>query len=259
MQPGKYGSYLTIAAMLIVLTGLNGFAATAHPDGCLGRAGGWFSAGYASVYVERGIPGFDRTNFAAGLIWPAIASLTFESSYALEYQDTLFHKYSVGFRARLGDPLKTGRSVNTDGRVGVPFINIAYTGKLPDVETENHSYHIDYAVMLPISTGFTIGGGGRYYEVDGPRQVDKFHGRLNYFPQKYPSGAEYENPDGIEGSPSFSLIGGGSELGFFGQLNIAVPIESDLTLTLTIRGERIPSPYVRTAFLGGRISYYSGN
>jgi len=253
-------AFLTIGIVLIgILAGIESNAQTTHPDGLIGKPSGWISAGYASVSVERELPGFDRTRFGAGMVLPATSFFTFDASYALENEDTLYHNYSVGARFRFGDPSKSNSSVNPDGRVARPVLLLAYEGKFPDVETSNYRFYATIETIMPISSRFTFGGGWRYYDEDHPRQVDEFYGILNYFPASYAPGREYENPDGVDGNPSFFLRGGGSSHGFFGQLDIAAPLKPNLTLTLSIRGERIPSPYVRTAILSGHIDYYPGN
>ena len=256
----KSNVFLIIGFVVVgILQGTGSNAQTSHPDGLIGRPSGWISAGYASVYVEEGIPGFDRTRFGAGMTIPATRLLTFEASYAFENEDTLYHIYSAGFRFRFGDPLKPNSSINPDGRVGRPVLLLSYEGKFSDIETANHRSYANIETLLPVSSRFTFGGGWRYYDEDEPRQVDEYFGVLNYFPRSYAPGREYENPDGIDGNPSFSLRGGGSKHGFFGQFDIAAPLKPNLTLTLSIRGERVPSPYVRTAILSGRISYYPGS
>ncbi|PKK83603.1 MAG: hypothetical protein CVT49_07555 [candidate division Zixibacteria bacterium HGW-Zixibacteria-1] len=250
---------LIFLVLFLGLSSAYGFGHPAHPDGRVGRPGGWLSAGYASIFVERGIPGFDKTRFSGGLIFPVIKNLTIESSYMLESEDTLYHIYTVGFRGYSGNPIKPNSGINPDGRIGIPFIQVTLIGKMPDVSPEKHRYRVEMAALMPISGRFTLGGGWNYYEKDHPRIVDEFIGKLNYFPKSYVAGSEYESPDGVEGYPSFFLSGGGSQYGFFGQLDIAVPVRPNLTLTLLIRGERVASPYVRTAILSGRISFYPGN
>ena len=252
-------SALTFIISMAFIFPVLGSATPAHPDGRLGRFGGWLSAGYASIFVERGIPGFDKTRFSGGLIYPVFKKLTLESSYSLESQDTLYHVYSIGFRGYLAGPIGSNNRINPDGRVGIPIIQAVFTGKMPDVHPDKHRYRVESSLLLPISRRFSLGGGWNYYEMDDPRMVDEFFGRLNYFPKNYAPGREYENPDGVEGYPSFFLSGGGSQYGFFGQLDVAVPLKSNLTLTLLVRGERVASPYVRTAYLIGKISFYPGS
>lgn len=220
--------------------------------------GVYIASSYASVFVDEGVPGFDRTLYNAGLTYPAMKILTFETSYALDDDDSLYHRYTAGFRLRSADPLRAGASVNPDGRVGAPLLDFSFTGKFPDAESKAHRYWIDVSALVPVSEGLSIGGGMRYYEEENPRRVDEYFGLLNYFPVGYSTDAEYENPDGVEGYPSFYFAAGGSDNGYFGRLDIAMPIKPELTLTFMLRGEIVSDPDVKIAVAGGRISYYPG-
>ena len=230
-----------------------------HPDGLVGRFNASLEAAYAYVTAGDKVSLVDRSCFGAGLRCPIIPQSTFELGYTLEHGDSLFHSYHLAAKTYLADPLRDASNLNPDGAVGAPIVSISFIGRIPDVAPSKHRFEAGVAVSLPLSRNFTIGAGWNYYQKETPFQADKFFGLVNFFPRNYFPGEEYSNPDGIEGYPSFYLRGGGSDNGFFGQLEVAIPIEPRLTMILIIRGERVPSLYTRTAMLGGRINFYPGN
>lgn len=230
-----------------------------HPDGVTGRFNGWLSVSYADIFAEQGVAAADKNGFGIGMGCPLAGNVSIEAGYMLKNNDSTFHDYSLSARVYLKNPLKQPDLSNPDGAVWGPIVYARYSAKIPDGEPGGHRYRTCLAVLMPISRKLTLGAGWQYYQKENPRQVDEFFGLLNFFPKAYSPGHEFENPDGVEGSPSFSLRGGGSSRGFFGELGIFVPLDSRLTLALSVQGERVNSPDIRTAILGVKIYFYPGN
>jgi hypothetical protein len=231
-------------------------AAIHHPDGRLGRLSGWVSGSYLSPLGETRVPIVDQTRIGLGIRFPATRRFTLEAGYFLSSGDSVFHEYSVAVKAYMGDPLRSSTAVNPDGKIGAPIISVLFHGVLPDRNPGDHHHRVCLRGWLPVSRNMTVAGGWRYYEIEDPFQVDEYFAAVRLFPRDYPAGEEYINPDGVEGIPSLSLTGGGSVNGFHGQLDIIMPLSPRVSIAFLIRGERVASPYLRTAELGGKISFY---
>jgi len=230
-----------------------------HPDGNLGRPGGQISARYTSVTAERGAAVSDITQIKAGLIFPFAKTVTLTGSYSLEHDDSLFHDFSILAKKYTADPTKAPINCNPDGKIGAPIISVGGSIRIADADPGQPIYQLSLSALMPVSANLTLGAGGKYYSESKPEHTDDFFGDINFYPSRYAGGREYENPDGVEGIPSFGLRGGGSKEGFFGQLAIIVPLQQTLSIGVVMRGEKLDFQTTTKATLGARINIYPGN
>lgn len=233
-------------------------AAPCHPDGVVGRFGGWIGGSYASPLGKTQIPVADRSRLGLGIKFPVARQVTCAAGYSLTERDSAFHEYSLALKVYLRDPLKSHDMVNPDGRIGTPVVSVLFEGILPDRKPGDHRYKVCLQSLMPVSRNLTVGGGWRYYEDGDPFQVDEYFAEVRLFLKGYLAGEEYLNPDGIEGTPSFAVTGGGSGNGFHGEMDVIVPLSARASIGFFVRGERVASPYFRIAELGGRICVYPG-
>ncbi len=230
-----------------------------HPDGKLGRLGGQISARYTSVTAEKGVAVSDIAQIKAGLIFPFARTVTLGGSYSLEHDDSLFHNFSISAKKYTADPTKSPINCNPDGKIGVPIISFGGSIRIADADPGQPIYQLSLNALVPISPNFTVGVGSVYYSESKPEHADDFFGDINFYPVRYASGREYENPDGIEGVPSFAFRAGGSKEGFFGQLAIVVPLQQSLSIGLIMCGEKLDFQATTKATLGAQVNIYPGN
>lgn len=258
---GKYRRVLWLGFIVYSLLSANYvLAGTAinHPDGRLGRIGGLFKADYASESAELGVNVSDITRLATEIVFPISKTLTFGGAYGLEKNDSLFHNISISIKKYMANPIKSNIRCNPDGAVGTPIINIGGAIRLADTNPEDPIYRLNIEILLPFSEHLTIGTGSLICSEDKPEHTDEYFGIINFFPIKYPKGNIYSNPDGVEGTPSFSFRAGGSEFGLFGRLDIIVPLNPLMSLGVFVAGEKYDFQEVTKATLGIRIHFYSG-
>lgn len=234
-------------------------AQSPHPDGAVGVFNARMWGQYASVTGDINTPLYnDKQQIGIDIRLPVHRQASLITGYFLEPGDTVFHNISFGVRIYTGDPTMPRGRVNPDGPVGLPVVDLGIGGRIPDQDPDSLYWNTSLAVRFPTTTHFTIGAGWHYLEQEDIRQADEFYGLLAYYPGIYQPGQEYHNPDGPVGQPAFLLMGGGSENGVFGHLDIVFPMQKNYTLGLYIRGERIPIPYTRSAILGGWVHFYPG-
>jgi len=234
-------------------------AGVAHPDGLIGQINGSLCAGYSSVSAEERVSHADHQFLGLDFGFPVSRYITFNAGYKIENVDSIFHNYFLGASFRLGDPTKASSYFNPDGVAWQPVLTVNGGGRVSDKHIKDNQYYIMGEILVPVSTYLSAGIAGKYYQDRDFRQVDQIFGRVNIFTERYQEGERYSNSDGVEGSPSFYLTGGGSSDGLFGQVDFLMPLERDMTLVLVLRGERTPSPYTRTASIGICINYYPGH
>nr|MBN2277404.1 hypothetical protein [candidate division Zixibacteria bacterium] len=256
-KPQRY-LLVVLSLMVSIFLPLGVEAAEKHPDGLVGQINGSFEAAFTSVAAENNVPHTDRFQFGLDLAIPAANLLTVMAGYQLENVDSVFHHYFVALKVYPGNPLVTRGHANPDGVIGLPVFSLGYGGRVPDRHVDNHQYVISGSALVPVMKSLSLGIGGNYYQDRELVQVDEYYGMVNFFTGSYLPGEEYSNPDGVEGTPSFYLRAGGSSDGFFGQMDILMPLKQNLTLVLNLRGQRTPSPYTRSARIGIRINYYPG-
>jgi hypothetical protein len=175
----------------------------------------------------------------------------------MAYGDTLYYQPSIGLKLYYSDPC-INNNVNPDGAVGRPVFRLDAGLKISEQSRARNVFVSRFEILIPLASSLSLGLGGYYYDNDDPFRVLQYYGQINLFPRSYNSSRPYENPDGIEGWPSFYLTGGGSPNGIFGQLDVAVPLSPQMTLVFYARGERAPSPYVRVATLGVKFRFFPG-
>jgi hypothetical protein len=198
----------------------------------------------------------DRYSAGSGIRIPVVEQFTFECFYSLEKGDSLYHNYSLTAGLYMADPTRLGGNCNPDGRAGIPILFTGFGGRVPDPVPDRHRYWFSLGLLIPVSGNLTLGSNWIYYEEKESLVVDDYSGVINFYLKSYPEGGEYSTPDGVEGWPSFSLQGGGSGEGYFGQLKIAVPLKKELSVTVLFRGEKTKSPDVKTAILQAGFSFY---
>ncbi len=230
-----------------------------HPDGIVGRANGWFGGSYSPTFTVPYDVVNDNFRIGIGLNYPLTSRLTIESDFSIVKGDTLFYDYRINIKFYSKTPVGENINANPDGPVGMPVFKLIYNGNMPDIEIGRHDFSAGLIGILPVSRYLTFGAGGKYYHRDDEYQVDKLFGIISLYPREYLPGRVYDNPDGLEGFPSFKLCGGGSINGIVGQLDIIVPLNPGLTLVLTTKGERAAEPYMRRATIGAKIKIYPGN
>jgi hypothetical protein len=258
----RQGILLIFSGCLMVLlpaVTISQSAPVRHPDGILGKPNGYLFGQYASVSGEPNVPVYDLKIAGVQLNIPALKNFTLSGYYFMRQGDTSYHNYGLSFILYIADPLDRSKPCNPDGPVGGLTVSLGAGGSVPDKNINENHWQGNLQAAMPISEKFTLGAGVKIYQKDNPRQVEAFYGIVNFFPAEYEADQPYSNPDGIEGSPAFLIKGGGSKRGIFGQMDLVFPLEPQLTLVIYTRGERIPSPYVRTAIFGLRIHFYPGN
>ena len=234
-------------------------SAVYHPDGKLGRIGGQVAASYTSVSAERGVAVSDLSRIEVDLVFPCAKTFTFKGSYELEYSDSLFHNFSIAAKKYSANPVKSKIRCNPDGKIGAPIFSFGGLIRIADSDPKNPGYRLSFETLVPISTNLSLGAGANYYYEDKPEHTDDFFGIINFYPARYTIEREYENPDGVDGIPSFAIRAGGSEYGFFGQLAIIVPLRPSLSIGILLRGEKLNFQETTKAALGVRINFYPGN
>jgi hypothetical protein len=226
------------------------------PDGTLGKPNGSLFAQYAAMSTGTKIGIADQKSVGLELRLPAMRRLTLAASYFVRKGDSVYHNFRVEVKFYSGNPAREAGKGNPDGAVRSPIFSVAYGGEFPDQDPPANRYKANFQALVPISTHFSLGAGGNYYQDKITRRADKVYGVFNIFPRAYSADDLYLNPDGVEGVPSLAISGGGSEKGFFGQLDISIPLNPGTTLVFYTRGERYPRPYLRTAIFGCRVSIY---
>ncbi|SYZ72123.1 hypothetical protein TRIP_C20238 [Candidatus Zixiibacteriota bacterium] len=226
------------------------------PDGTLGKPNGLIYAQYASMTTGGTVMVTDQKSAGIEITLPAFRELTFSAAYFARKGDSVYHNYFAEMKIYLAGPIREPGKCNPDGKIFTPVFSFGYGGEFPDQNPPANKYRAGIQALVPLSPHFSLGAGGNYYQDKITRHADKVYGVLNIFPRAYSASDLYLNPDGIEGVPSLSLSGGGSEKGFFGQLDVLIPLNAGTTLTFYTRGERYPKPYLRTAILGCRVSIY---
>lgn len=230
-----------------------------HPDGIVGMANGWFGGSYSPTFTVPYDVVNDNFRIGAGLNYPLTENLTIESDFSIVKGDTLFYDYRLNIKFYPETPIGGIITANPDGPVGMPVFKFIYNGFMPDIDIGRYNFSAGFVGVLPVSRHLTFGAGGKYYHRDDAFQVDKLFGIINLYPRAYLPGRVYDNPDGLEGFPSLSLMGGGSINGIVGQLDIIVPLNPGLTVILTTKGERAADPYMRRATIEAKINFYPGN
>ncbi|MFH2035326.1 MAG: hypothetical protein ABIJ45_02900 [Candidatus Zixiibacteriota bacterium] len=252
--------YLLILALVILVSSAHPAPSPLnHPDGFVGRINGFVGIRYSTAYTVPENLINDKLTPEGGIAIPLGKQLTLAGALSVSTGDTLFYNYSLGLKFYLGNPLRTDNRLNPDGAIGVPIIGLSGGGFVPDIEFNRNLFFADINILLPLSQKLSFGIGGKIYEDENIYQVDNFYGILNIFPRAYSIDRPYANPDGVPGTPSLSLIGGGSQYGIVGILDIKVPLTDMTTLIFLIKGERAADPYLRQATLGARIQFYAGN
>ncbi len=248
-----------IFALLLIFPIISA-ARTIHlPDGILGKPNGLIYAQYASMTTGGKIMITDQVSAGIGITVPALRQLTLAASYFARKGDSVYHNYRAELKFYSANPIRVPGRCNPDGPILAPIISLKYGGEFPDQDPSLNRYQAEVQILTPLSTHFSLGVGGKYYQDKKTRQADKVYGVFNFFPRAYSAEDLYLNPDGVEGVPSLMLTGGGSEKGFFGRFDILIPLNPGTTLAFYTRGERYPKPYLRTAILGCRITIYPGN
>lgn len=253
---------LSFSIILVILISISasyaGSKSGFHPDGRVGRANLTLSGAYTSVFPEEGLSISDNSQLSLLVRIPVVDRLTLQAGYSAETGDTLFHNYFTAVKFYAANPLKNINRCNPDGPVLHPIIFLSYRGIIADSDPKNYHGKINASLMIPLSRFLTIGGGANYFPQNRTGENDEFFGILNFYPQSYPRGREYEFPDGIDGIPSFEFLFGGSSEGLFGRLEITVPLNAGLSVGVILRGEILDRPNIKKAHLGGKISYYPG-
>jgi len=249
------------AVFLLFIFPIELFAASVkyYADGKLGQFGGQIAARYVSVAAEKGIAVSDISILGFEFIFPSSESYTLKAGYKLEQNDSLFHDFSVTTNIYTASSVNSPNECNPDGKIGAPIFLPGFSVKMADSSPEDLLYRLSLGISLPISANLTLGAGCNYYRKNKSKQADNYFGVINFFPVKYTKGREFENPDGVDGIPSFAFRGGGSKDGIFGQLEIIVPLKSSLSIGFLLRGERMNAQDITRAALGGRVSFYPGN
>jgi hypothetical protein len=255
----KYLRMSTLVIFLIlpsyVMAGSEKF--TPHPDGQLGRISPGIKTSYSVITTSPEDLINDKTDIDGIITYPFLRNMTLAMEMGIINGDTLFYDFSAGIKLYFGNPTAVDKRCNPDGPLGLPVFNLLFSVMLADIDIFHEDYNISASLLMPIGSGLSLGVGRKYYNEKDVYQVDEFFGILHYFPAAYPNGAVYENPDGIDGVPSFYLSGGGSEHGIFGLLDIRVPLSKKTTLSFTARGERAADPYCRNATVGVGIIFYN--
>jgi hypothetical protein len=251
--PAKIILFLVISFQSIYPMDRSGLSC---PDGTIGRLSGWFLGSYTSVTGRPNTYLVDRENYFSGIVYPLSERFTAEATYGVERADSIFHIFSIATKIRLGRPVRESRSCNPDGTVGLPLVSFSLGERFYFSGNNLHFFRSSFAALYPVSSMITIGAGYNYYGESNPRLVDKLRIILDYFPRRYPQGQEYDNPDGPEGTLSFSMTMGGAANGFFGQLGLNAPLNREITIAFMLRGEVVNSPSVRSLIPAVKINYY---
>lgn len=267
-QKCKYKvTYIYIVTLLILLytrgyaqdTTLYRSPIIRHPDGILGRPNAQIIGSYSSVSAEKGLQVTDRQILGVEIGLPAFKNLNLFGAYFGEHAGDFFHNLEVGCTIYPRNPIDSLKPCNPDGVPLSPAISIAFVETIQDQNAENRGQRYNLEILLPISPNITFGAGLKSFHNRPIYETEKFSLLLKYYTAQYPPGQNYSNPDGVEGAPAFSLKAGGSGDGYFGQIELILPLEPSLTLFVYIRGERISSPRIDSKTLGFRIKFYPGN
>ncbi|UCD64551.1 MAG: hypothetical protein JSW34_03705 [Candidatus Zixiibacteriota bacterium] len=230
-----------------------------HPDGAVGTVSFHGLLQYGRVNKGAGVSGPHIQKYDFGLNWVVDHRVSLNASFMTIDEDTLRYESTVGLRLFSRHPSRADGVKNPDGPAFGPVLTLGVGIRHPSLAVETSRMLADLGLAVPLSRYLTVSAGYRYFEEIEEVDVAQVLGGVNIYLSRYSADSAYTNPDGPAGQLAVSLAGGGSKNGFFGDLTLLFPINNNLTWKLNIRGERIESPYRRTAFGGVGFSFYPAN
>lgn len=230
-----------------------------HPDGSVGNLSFHTMLQYASVDKDKGVPVTDIQKYDFSLNWVVVPKITFLTNYNIIKEDSFRYDISAGLKYYLNNPLSKNHRQNPDGSIGGLSVSLLGGLRYTSSATDVSKFVGDVIVTLPVSLTMSFQGGYRYFEQIEEADVQQGYLSLFFYFSPYKPDSAFVNPDGLVGNLALQVTGGGSSNGVFGQLMFIFPLNNNLSLKTSFRGERVDSPYKQSFFGGLGFSYYFSN
>lgn len=230
-----------------------------HPDGAVGSVSFHGSFQYALVTAYPKTLEVDAQRFDGEFQWVADDYVNLMGRFVTYNEDSLRYEMNAGLKVYFVNPLSQGRKMNADGVIGGPSFTLSAGMRYPNLSMDETKLVADFVFMVPASQRLSVFAGYRHYEEILDSDVMQGYGGLNFYVAPYFADSAYANPDGPIGKLAIQLTGGGSSKGAFVDLKLIFPISNNITWKLVVRGERVETPYRRSAILGAGLSFYPSN
>ncbi|NOY89077.1 MAG: hypothetical protein GXO93_06785 [FCB group bacterium] len=230
-----------------------------HPDGSVGNLSFHTMLQYASVEKDKGVPVTDIQKYDFSLNWVVVPKITFLTNYSIIKEDSFRYDISAGLKYYLSNPLDKNHRRNPDGSIGGLSVSLLGGLRYTNSATKVSKFVGDFMVTLPVSYSMTFQGGYRYFEQIEATDVQQGYLSLFFYFSPYKPDSAFVNPDGPVGNLALKITGGGSSNGAFGQLIFIFPLNNNLSLKTSFRGEKMDSPYKQSLLGGLGFSYYFSN